>query len=208
MFKVAVRDRNLFFRHGIASLIQEISVANTDNAYFYCKDELAETDIFFIEIYNMESYNYIQYLLTNKKCIIVITTESLTLAKLFIKNRDRVILSDKRHSLIKLTKTIKEAVRLSKRSISIKIMRIENKKKNSLFTPVELYIIKSLKDGLQIVDIAATLKVSIKTVYSRKYNARRKIGAKKDHYLVDFFLKRKKEDMIIYCCFDLDDIHS
>lgn len=202
MINVAVRDRNLFFRHGIISLINEILDANTNNSFFYCKDKLAETDIFFIEVYNMESYNHVQYLLTYKKCIIVLTADNLILSRLFIKNRGRVILSDKRHSLIKLTKTIKEAVRLSKCSITREVMKIGQEKKTSLFTPVEFYIIKSLKNGLRIVDIATRLNISTKTVYSHKYIARQKIGARKDHSLICFF-KRKKEDMTIYCCFVL-----
>lgn len=199
MFNVAVRDRNVFFRYGIMSLMQEISIANIEDICFYCKNKLEEIDLFFIEVYNMESYNYVQYLLANKKCIIVITTENFSLARLFIKNSERVILNDKRHSLKRLIKIIKEAVRLSKYSIAREIMGGTHKNNISLFTPIELYIIESLRDGLSTVDIATRLNISIKTVYSHKYIARRKVGAKKDHSLVDFFSKRKKEDVTIYC---------
>lgn len=199
MFNVAVRDRNAFFRHGITCLVQEISTASTENIYFCRKDNFAEVDIFFVEVYNMESYNYVQCLLAQKKCILIISTENLTLARLFIKNRERVILSDKRHSLTKFIKTIKEAVRLCNLLSSKEVMEIKQEIKTSLFTPVELYVIESLKDGLRIVDIAARLNISIKTVYSHKYIARRRVGAIKDHSLVDFVSKKKKEDVTVYC---------
>ncbi|MEB8290174.1 hypothetical protein NGG03_09575 [Klebsiella michiganensis] len=206
MLNVAVRDRNFFFRHGVSTLITEILNVSSGNPSCHRMDNAAEVDVFFVELYNIDSYNYIYTLLTTQKCIIVITTENFTLARSFVKYRDRVIVSNKQCSLTKLTKIIKEAVGLSKRLITGQNVSFYREIQHSFFTPIELYIIQSLKNGLCITDIAASLNLGVKTIYSHKYTARRKVGSSRDYFLVSFLLGGGCEDKAIYCCFHLSDI--
>ncbi|MDM4093025.1 helix-turn-helix transcriptional regulator [Klebsiella oxytoca] len=208
MLNVAVRDRNFFFRHGVSTLITEILNISPGNPSCHRMDNATEVDIFFVELYNIDSYNYIHTLLTTQKCIIVISTENLTLARSFIKYRDRVIVSNKQCSLTKLTKIIKEAVGLSKGLITGQNVSFYREIQHSFFTPIELYIIQSLKNGLCITDIAASLNLGVKTIYSHKYTARRKVGTSRDYFLVSFLLRGGGEDKAIYCCFHLADIQD
>ncbi|WP_227626323.1 hypothetical protein, partial [Klebsiella michiganensis] len=134
MLNVAVRDRNFFFRHGVSTLITEILNVSSGNPSCHRMDNAAEVDVFFVELYNIDSYNYIYTLLTTQKCIIVITTENFTLARSFVKYRDRVIVSNKQCSLTKLTKIIKEAVGLSKRLITGQNVCFYREIQHSFFT--------------------------------------------------------------------------